>query len=377
MGYFLDIRGDEMDMRAGQPMVGKQIVTKTPERQALELQWAQRHGVDAAARLSEAEDFADAVRESIVPENTVDTYSKGWKVWQRFCATQRFPELEGSRGALVAFVTWLLREGRLTPGPGGTLGYAPTSAGSHLTAAVVGLRERGVIVTKDDGAAAREVLDGLTVRLLKAGERRGRGQAAPADLEGLRRIAEACGPTLTGRRDKALVLTNFHYASRASEPAGLLLADVQLQPKGLIVNVLTGKTKHSVRAARIPHGQDPLLCPVRAWTDWREALHAVDPAYDNPTDPAFHAIDRWGHVRGPMSPDAVTIAVARIAQRSGVLIRWTGHSLRSGLATEGRRKGKDSVQLAKQGGWAPNSQSMLGYMRTVDDWEDNASAGLA
>lgn len=345
-------------------------------RTELELRWARRHGVDTAGRLAAAEDFADAVENALVPENTEDTYTKGWRVWQRFCAAAGFPETEGSRGALVAFAAWMLREGRRTPGPGGTLGYAPASAAAHLTAAVVGLRERGHEVTKDAAAAARKTLDGMTVQLLKAGERRGRGQAPAGDIAGLRTIAAACDETLTGRRDLALVLLSFHFAGRASEPAGLLAGDVTEHAKGVRVDVLTGKTRHSVRNPAIPYATDPAVCPVRAWKAWRTALHTARPDLNTPTDPAFHTIDRWGHIGGPMSPDAVTNAVARIATRSGIPLRWTGHSLRSGLATEARRNGRDAVAISRQGGWAPNSAAMLGYMRTVDDWDDNASTGL-
>lgn len=357
--------------------MGREIAVRTPERAALETRWAQRHGLAAAGRLADAEDFADAVSAALVPENTTDTYDKGWRVWQRFCATQGFPESEGSRGALVAFVAWMLREGRQTPGPGGVLGYAPASAGAHLTAAVVGLRERGHEVSKDAAAAARKSLDGMTVKLIKAKERRGRGKAPAGTVEGLRLIAAACDNSPTGLRDLALVLLSFHVAARASEPAGLLAGDITVHPQGLRVDILTGKTKQSVRNPAVPYAKDPAVCPVRAWQAWRAALHAARPDLDSPADPAFHAIDRWGNVGGAMSPDAVTAAVARISVRSGVPVRWTGHSLRSGLATEGRRNGRDAVAIARQGGWAPNSRPMLGYMRTVDDWKDNASAGLA
>lgn len=57
-------------------------------------------------------------------------------------------------------------------------------------------------------------------------------------------------------------------------------------------------------------------------------------------------------------------------------ISWTGHSLRIGLASTGRKKGKDAIAIADQGGWARHSRSMLGYMQREDGWDDNASAGL-
>ncbi|MBZ9593521.1 integrase [Streptomyces erythrochromogenes] len=335
-------------------------------------QWARRHGVDAARRLAEAEDLADAIAAAIVPDNTLDTYAKSWRVWTRFCATAGLPEREGSRGALVAFVAWMLREGRQN----GT-GYAPSSADTHLAAVTIGLRQRGVAVSGDDQAAARKALAGLEVGLLRAGERRGRGQAVGADIDGLYAIARACPDTLAGDHDKALVLTGFHYASRAQDSSGLQSGDITLHPRGLVVAVLTGKTKHSVRNAKIGYAQDPEICPVRTYTSYRERLVAEHgPRWADPSTPAFVGIDRHGHITGGLVPDSVTRAVKRISARAGVPIAWTGHSLRIGLASTGRKKGKDAIAIADQGGWARHSRSMLGYMQREDGWDDNASAGL-
>lgn len=334
--------------------------------------WAARHGTEAAQRLATAEDLADAFDAATVPPNTTDTYSKGFKVWERFCAEQRFPLTEGSRGALVAFVLWALDRGRVEPTPDGTLGYAPSSVHSHLTATVVELRRQGHPVTKDDQAEARAAIKKEATRLAKQGERRGRGQAPAADLDNLHRITEACDDTPTGRRDRALILTGFHFASRASEVAGLLLADVTAHSRGMKVAVVTGKTERSVRTVPIPFNHDePTLCAVQAWLRWAEVYNITDARR-----PAFPRIDRWGNIGGAMSPDAVTAAVTRIARRTRVPLRWTGHSLRSGLATESRRNGKDALVIADQGGWTANSKAMHGYMRRADEWDDNAAAGL-
>ena len=340
--------------------------------QTLMLRWAERHGVDTARRLADAENFADAVAREITPENTVDTYTKSWRVWERFCTSQDFPITEGSRGSLVAFAAWMLREGQQD----GT-GYAPSTAKTHLAATAVGLRQRGQAVSKDAFAEARTALDGIAVKLLKTGERRGRGKAVAADIDGLHLIARSCPPDLTGLRDKALVLVGFNFASRASEPAGLLTGDVTLHPRGMVVSVLTGKTRYSVREAKIPYSQDPTVCPVRAWTAYRAQLVSEHgQQWAAPSTPAFVGINRWGQVTGGMGADSVTRAIKRISVRAQVPIVWTGHSLRAGLATEGRKKGKDAVSISRQGGWAPNSREMLGYMRAADEWDDNAAAGL-
>ena len=334
--------------------------------------WVARHGEAAAHRLVQAEDLADAAKNASVPPNTTDTYAKGWKVWRRFCAEQSLPELEGTRGSLVAYAIWLLDRGRQTPDGAEPRGYAPASAHSHLTAAVVGLRERGNPPTKDAHSEASARIESVATTLAKTGDRRGRGKAHAAELDDLHRIARACDATTTGRRDLALILTGFHFASRASEVAGLLLADITVHPRGMKVAVVSGKTKRSVRTAKIPRNmEEPEICAVAAWERWAEAYGA-----GAHTRAAFPRIDRWGNIGGAMSPDGITLAVARVAQRSGVPIRLTGHSLRSGLATESRKNGKDALVIAKQGGWAPNSKAMYGYMEIADEWDDNAAAGL-
>jgi integrase len=343
-----------------------------PERAALIQKWAERHGIDTAHRLAQAEDLADAVRREIAAENTEDTYTKAWRVWKRFTTTQKLPLLEGTRGTLVTYVTWMLRQGQTN----GT-GYAPSSASTILAGTVVELRRRGVTVTRDDQAEARKALDGLAVKLLKNKERRGRGKAPAAQVPDLYRVVRACPDTLAGARDKALVLTSFHYAARAQDPAGLLAQDVTLHPRGLIVSILTGKTKHSVRDAKILYQKDPEICPVEAWKAYRERLAAeADPKWSQPDAPAFVGINRWDAVTGGMVPDSVTRAIKRISVRAGVKLAWTGHSLRIGHATTARKQGKDAVVIADQGGWARHSRSMNGYFQIEDGWDDNSTADL-
>jgi hypothetical protein len=74
------------------------------------------------------------------------------------------------------------------------------------------------------------------------------------------RAVQACPDTLTGARDRALLLS-FSVAGRACEPAGLVLGDIQLQERGLVVGVKTTKSKHSIRDAKVPWADDEQLCP--------------------------------------------------------------------------------------------------------------------
>ncbi|GCD99688.1 hypothetical protein [Embleya hyalina] len=194
-------------------------------------------------------------------------------------------------------------------------------------------------------------------------------------MGGLYTVVRACPDTLTGHRDRALILTGLHYASRAQDPAGLLARDVALHPRGLVVSILTGKTTHSVRGARILRQRDTEVCAVRAWETCRARLAAdAAPAWSAPDAPAFVGIDQWGHVTGGMTPDSISRAVKRVSIRAEGAVAWTGHSLRVGHASLARRKGKDAVAIADQGGRACHSRSLP--MQIEDGWNDNSSADL-
>jgi hypothetical protein len=143
------------------------------------------------------------------------------------------------------------------------------------------------------------------------------------------------------------------------------------------VSVFTGKTKHSVRDAKTNYQDAPAVCPVEAWTAYRTRLTGVaPPCCSEPTASAFVGVARHDDVTGGMVPESVTRPIKGISARAGIPLARTNHSLRIGLATTARRKGRDAVAIADQGGWARHSCSMNGYFQHVDGWEDSATAGL-
>lgn len=63
-----------------------------------------------------------------------------------------------------------------------------------------------------------------------------------------------------------------------------------------------------------------------------------------------------------LQPESIGDVVTRAGERAGIEIRFTGHSPRRGLATSSRLKGHDQIVIAKQGGWAPHSKVLAGYL---------------
>ncbi|MEU0468257.1 site-specific integrase [Amycolatopsis sp. NPDC006131] len=311
----------------------------------------------ATPRLAELERAAADYVATQRPRNTIRAYAADWRAWQEYTAEIGIPESSDTAGALVGFVAWL--ENR---------GAAPSTIDRRLGGVVVGLRARGANPPKAASESARAALNGYRRRLAEAGEKRGRGQAPALTVKDLRTICAACPDTLAGIRDRALVLLAFGIAGRRSEVASLLVSDIVDQPEGLVVTVRFGKT--GARTVAVPYGSHEGTCPVRAWRRWRTVAGLVD-------GPAFRRINRHDQLQdGGLSGQAVGEVINRAAARAGLTVRYTGHSARAGLATEARRAGHDAKTIAAQGGWSPTSAVLHGYMRVVDQWADNAVAGI-
>lgn len=288
--------------------------------------------------------------------NTARSYGSAWRAWERYTTEVGIPLKAATVGSFVGFVLWHQRDG-----------LAHSTASQRLYGAVVSLRDRGVTVPQDALDGARLALDQFARESAEAGERRGRGKAAPVTVPWLRKMSAALPDRLKGVRDRAILTVGFGAAARREEVAHLLARDVEVVDEGLVVHIRFGKTKP--RSPAVKRGTNPLTCPLRAWQAWAGAVEL------DPDGPAFQRLNRHGQALGAMSPQAVGNVISDAAELAG-LPRTTAHGLRAGLATEARRAGHDAKTIAEQGGWSPNSRVLYEYMRIVDQWADNATAGI-
>lgn len=342
---------------------------------------------ELSAALSPAERLAvlDMAAERFVREeqraNTVRGHESDWRAWTAYTAALGIPELSGTLGALVGYAKYLA-----------DLGKAPNTIERRLSGAVVGLRARGTEVQRATVTSARDTIDHYRHRLAVAGERLGRGKAPALAIDHLREVcrypdaerpAVACPPgTLTGARDRSIVLLAFAIGGRRSEVAALRVADLEPDPRGLVVTVRYSKT--TPRTVVIPYGQRRSTCPVRAWHAWRAALGERDAALLAGQEPAFRQIDRHGRVLGGLTGHSVGAILSRVTARAAELAerddrnvpgldrRFTGHSARSGMATAARAAGKTDREIEAQGGWTAGSRAVHEYMRITDRWTENA-----
>lgn len=208
-------------------------------------------------------------------------------------------------------------------------------------------------------------------------------RATPVTVDVLRALVDTTDPaTLTGRRDRALLVLGFALGARRSELAALDVADLRETAEGLEVLIRTSKTdKDSTgRTVGVPYGAHLGTCPVRVTRAWLAALGRT-------TGPLFLRIDRngtlgrapaGGAADGRLTGQAIALVVKRAADRAGLdpAAAWSGHSLRRGFATEAYRKGADRLRIARHGGWDDNSRALSGYVEDVDRWKDNPLIGI-
>jgi site-specific recombinase XerD len=295
-----------------------------------------------------------------------------------YAAAAKAPNtLRAYRGAWEAFEAWAQERG-VAPLPAppaivasylahrATEGAKPASLALYLSAITEAHRAAG-----GDAKALRASAE---VRAVMAGIRRTHGaaqrQASPATAEVLRAVVPGLGTDLGGLRDRALVTLGFAGAFRRSELVALDVADLVFSPRGVEVRVRRSKTDQAGegRIAAIPFASGE-VCPVRALRAWLDAAQLT-------SGPVFRAVDRWGKIGGRLDGRDVARIVKRTVQASGLDPQpFSGHSLRSGLATSAALAGKSDRAIMAQGRW--KGRAMVDrYVRAADAWKDNAATGI-
>jgi integrase len=178
--------------------------------------------------------------------------------------------------------------------------------------------------------------------------------------------------TLRGARDIALVLMGWCGALRRSELANLKWSQVQFTPEGLLLTVMQSKTDHKGIGQQIglPYQANIAVCPVAALVSWRDML---EPATHDRF--VFTQIGKHGdNLRKGLSGQAVGNIISNCAQRAG-LHGFTGHSLRSGLATAAILAGMPEHEIMNT--TRHRSQAVFrGYVRHAELFTKAASRGL-
>ena len=193
---------------------------------------------------------------------------------------------------------------------------------------------------------------------------------APATAERVLVMVSHCPRTLTGLRDRAILLLGFGGAFRRSELAALDVADLAEAPEGLRVIVRRSKTDQEGAGDVVPIARGSLACPVDAVRAWLAAAGVT-------AGPVFRPVSKEGRPRDArLTPYSVGQVVKLYAERSGFdAAAFGGHSLRAGFLTSAAERGRalDRMMAVSR---HKRVDTVLGYVRRADDFKDHAGAGL-
>jgi len=188
------------------------------------------------------------------------------------------------------------------------------------------------------------------VKEVWAGIRRTIGTAqttkAAATTDYLKRMLAQVPDTLSGLRDKSLLLLTFAGGLRRSELVALTVEDAVYFPEGVVITIRSSKTdqERAGQKVAIALGKNPDTCPVRSLRAWLLKGGIT-------TGPLFRGVNRWGQVQtGALTDQVVALLVKKYAGLAGLDDSlFSGHSLRAGLATSASKiVGVDERIIMKQ-----------------------------
>lgn len=310
-----------------------------------------------------------------------DELAKLAEVRDRFLRETRAPlTLKAYKDSWQRFEAWTKGAGR-TPMPASadTLSlWAVSMLAAGLRVATVEARLSGVAYAHRQAGLKSPICP--EVRRVLNGARRIRRentlQKRALTVGQLWKIARVIDTsTVSGIRDRALIVFGFAGAFRRSELSSLDLADVTFTPKGVLVHLRWSKTDQFGKGRDIGlwRGENADTCPVRTLQAWIKCR-------GNQPGPLFYLIQRRSRSGDIMtdrrqSPDNCVQAIKRSIALIGLdAHQYGGHSLRSGYVTAAVENGASTVAIMQQTGH--KSVIMVHtYMRPVTAFGANALAG--
>lgn len=211
----------------------------------------------------------------------------------------------------------------------------------------------------------------LTFRGIRKVHGKPQAQAAPILKDDLVIMLSHIPDTTKGKRDRALLMMGFCGALRRSELVALKCTDLEFNRQGMILTIPRSKTDQTGQGRKIgiPHGRGR-ICPVEAVKVWLSHMGA-DNGY------LFRSVTKGGRISdNHLSDRAVADIIKNYADIAGLdSSKYSGHSLRSGLATSAAQQGVSSWKIRAQTGH--KSETMLArYIRDGDIFNENAAGSL-
>ena len=262
---------------------------------------------------------------------------------------------------------------------GGTVPSSPETIAAYLSThaeilSIATLQRRLISISKAHTMRGchdpvKSDLIKLTVRGIRRIHGKPQAQVSAILKEDLIVMLSHIPDTIKGKRDKALLLLGFCGALRRSELVAIKIEDIEFTAQGIILTIPKSKTDQAGNGRKIgiPKGRGR-VCPVEQVGDYVMHSGFVSGAL-------FRSITKGGIIsENTLSDRAVADIIKYYAVKAGLdSKKYSGHSLRAGLATSAAQHGISSWKIKEQTGH--RSDAMLSrYIRTGYLFNNNAAA---
>ncbi|UPL51265.1 site-specific integrase [Hymenobacter sublimis] len=255
--------------------------------------------------------------------NTARAYAAHLKRFSAWCTEHGFSALPAPVDALVGFCTHLAEAGKKV----GTLEQ-------HCAAISKAHAVRGVDSPTDD----------KQFKIFMDGVRRVHGvrqkQAPAFTLAQLKQLVRSLDvQTVTGLRDRAILLLGFTGAFRRSELTALNVQDLRFTEECLVVSLGKSKTNQlgDYEEKAIFYSPEPAVCPIRSLKAWLEQLERSE-------GPVFVMLRKGNRLTtNRLSDQTINTLVQRYLG-----LGYTAHSLRASFVTVAKLNGADDSKIMNQ-----------------------------
>src|ERR1043166_7651667 len=315
--------------------------------------------VDPKNDLSVYQEQARVYIQSAKAPATLRSYRSNWQSFTDWCEDHHLVSLPATPETVALYLA--------------ALAQSFNQFGELLSVAT--LEQRLKAISQIHQAASHESpTRSMQVRLVMQGIRRSKGTAqqgkAPTVVDEVRQMVTASrdknSNSLSGFRDRALLLVGFATAMRRSELVALNVEDLEWATQGVVVLIRRSKTDQigEGRKVAVPFGTNPDTCPVRALKAWLNAAVIASGAI-------FRQVTQHGGLLGRLTDQSVALIVKRYAELAGLdPKRYAGHSLRAGCVTSAVRAGAPEHLIMRQTGHT-SVVTLRRYIREADLFGNN------
>jgi integrase len=288
-------------------------------------------------------------------ENTRRSYRTAWAQYETWCAGVDVKPLSGDPGTVALYLSVLSKK------------VQPSTLKARLAAISVAHRLAGHPLDTSHEA----------IKLILRGAAREKGlapkrQARALHYSALPALMDVFTDSPLDLRNKAIVLVGFAGALRRSEIAALMLTEIIFQDDGMLISLPRAKGDVLGRgeAVYVSAHPNPRLCPLTALKSWLKVRGDTE-------GPLFLRANRNQTFRDTgIAEQTVNRVIKNAVGKLGFdPEKYSGHSLRSGLATSAADAGLDLKAIMNQTRLRSARQAMT-YVRDAERKRDNITRQL-